>query len=165
VPGSGGTHFQSQHLRGRGRQISEFKATLVYRVSSMTAWVIQRNPILKQSKTKNNRRSSNSNNNNQTNNQSNKQGYLIPASQLCISYLWTFVKEKIKIVHLLKYCHLWYLLSAEKFSFRNTINTWFILLCKYFPSCVHMMHKHMTGSLQMGAGNWTLVLCKISKCS
>jgi hypothetical protein len=31
----------------RGRQISEFKATLVYRVSSRTARATQRNPVLK----------------------------------------------------------------------------------------------------------------------
>jgi hypothetical protein len=34
-------------LRGRGRQISEFKASLVYRVSSKTAKAIQRNPFSK----------------------------------------------------------------------------------------------------------------------
>jgi hypothetical protein len=44
-------------LGGRGRQISEFEASLVYRVSSRTARAIQRNPVLKnktkQNKTKN----------------------------------------------------------------------------------------------------------------
>jgi hypothetical protein len=35
--GSGGAHLQSQHLGGRGRQISMFEASLVYRVSSRTA--------------------------------------------------------------------------------------------------------------------------------
>jgi hypothetical protein len=34
-------------LGGRGRWISEFKASLVYRVSSRRARAIQRNPILK----------------------------------------------------------------------------------------------------------------------
>ena len=33
--------------RGRGRWISEFEASLVYRVSSGTARATQRNPILK----------------------------------------------------------------------------------------------------------------------
>ena len=33
-------------MGGRGRQISEFEAGLVYRVSSRTARAIQRNPIL-----------------------------------------------------------------------------------------------------------------------
>jgi hypothetical protein len=33
-------------LGGRGRQISEFEASLVYRVSSKTARAIQRNPVL-----------------------------------------------------------------------------------------------------------------------
>jgi hypothetical protein len=32
-------------LGGRGRQISEFKASLVYKVSSRTARAIQRNPV------------------------------------------------------------------------------------------------------------------------
>jgi hypothetical protein len=43
-------------LGGRGRQISEFKASLVYKVSSRTARAIQRNPVSKkQSKTKQNK--------------------------------------------------------------------------------------------------------------
>jgi hypothetical protein len=39
-------------LGGRGRQISEFKASLVYRVSSRTARAIQRNPVSKNQKKK-----------------------------------------------------------------------------------------------------------------
>jgi hypothetical protein len=39
-------------LGGRGRQISEFKASLVYRVSSMTARATQRYPVSKNKKTK-----------------------------------------------------------------------------------------------------------------
>jgi hypothetical protein len=39
-------------LGGRGRQISEFKASLVYKVSSKTARAIQRNPVLKKPKKK-----------------------------------------------------------------------------------------------------------------
>jgi hypothetical protein len=34
-------------LGGRGRQISEFEASLVYKVSSRTARAIQRNPVSK----------------------------------------------------------------------------------------------------------------------
>jgi hypothetical protein len=34
-------------LGGRDRQISEFKASLVYKVSSRTAKAIQRNPVSK----------------------------------------------------------------------------------------------------------------------
>jgi hypothetical protein len=34
-------------LRGRGRQISEFEASLVYRVSSRTARATQGNPVSK----------------------------------------------------------------------------------------------------------------------
>jgi hypothetical protein len=37
-------------LRGRGRQISEFKVSLVYKVSSRTARATQRNPVLKNKK-------------------------------------------------------------------------------------------------------------------
>jgi hypothetical protein len=37
-------------LGGRGRQISEFEASLVYRVSSRTARTIQRNPVSKRKK-------------------------------------------------------------------------------------------------------------------
>jgi hypothetical protein len=38
---------------GRGRWISEFKASLVYKVSSRTASAIQRNSVLKNQKKKN----------------------------------------------------------------------------------------------------------------
>jgi hypothetical protein len=50
--GSGGTCLYSQHFggRGRGRQISEFEASLVYRVSFRTPKVIQRNPVSKKKK-------------------------------------------------------------------------------------------------------------------
>jgi hypothetical protein len=36
----------------RGRQISEFEASLVYRVNSRTARAIQRNPVLEKKKKK-----------------------------------------------------------------------------------------------------------------
>jgi hypothetical protein len=39
-------------LGGRGRRISEFEASLVYRVSSRTARAIQRNPVSKNQKQK-----------------------------------------------------------------------------------------------------------------
>jgi hypothetical protein len=39
-------------LGGRGRRISEFKARLVYRVSSRTARATQRNPVSKKKKKK-----------------------------------------------------------------------------------------------------------------
>jgi hypothetical protein len=39
-------------LGGRGRQISEFEASLVYKVSSRTARAIQRNPVSKKPKEK-----------------------------------------------------------------------------------------------------------------
>jgi hypothetical protein len=41
-------------LGGRGRRISEFEASLVYKVSSRTARAIQRNPVSKKQKTKQN---------------------------------------------------------------------------------------------------------------
>jgi hypothetical protein len=37
-------------LGGRGKRISEFKASLVYRVSSRTAMAIQRNPVSEKEK-------------------------------------------------------------------------------------------------------------------
>jgi hypothetical protein len=39
-------------LGGRGRQISEFKASLIYKMSSRTARTIQRNPVSKKTKNK-----------------------------------------------------------------------------------------------------------------
>jgi hypothetical protein len=39
-------------LGGRGRRISEFEASLVYKVSSRTAKATQRNPVSKKTKTK-----------------------------------------------------------------------------------------------------------------
>jgi hypothetical protein len=39
-------------LGGRGRQISEFEASLVYKVSSRTARAIQRNPVSENQKQK-----------------------------------------------------------------------------------------------------------------
>jgi hypothetical protein len=53
--------------RGRGRWISEFEASLVYRVSSRTARTTQRNPVSK-NKTKQNKTKQNKNKpTNQTN--------------------------------------------------------------------------------------------------
>jgi hypothetical protein len=47
-------------LGGRGRQISEFEASLVYKVSSRTARAIQRNPVSKkQTKRKKNQKKKN----------------------------------------------------------------------------------------------------------
>jgi hypothetical protein len=43
-------------LGGRGRRISEFEASLVYRVGSRTARAIQRNPVSKNKKTKKERK-------------------------------------------------------------------------------------------------------------
>jgi hypothetical protein len=43
-------------LGGRGRQISEFEASLVYKVSSRTARATQRNPVSKKTKIKKKRK-------------------------------------------------------------------------------------------------------------
>jgi hypothetical protein len=43
--GSGSAYLWSQHSGGKGRQISELEASLVYRVSSRTARATQRNPV------------------------------------------------------------------------------------------------------------------------
>jgi hypothetical protein len=50
--GHGGTCLLSQHSGSRGRRISEFKASLVYKVSSGTARATQRNPVSKKTKNK-----------------------------------------------------------------------------------------------------------------
>jgi hypothetical protein len=52
-------------LGGRGRQISEFEASQVYRVSSRTARTIQRNSVLK-NKTKQNKTKQNKTKQNKT---------------------------------------------------------------------------------------------------
>jgi hypothetical protein len=44
--GTGGAHLSSHHTGGRGRWISEFKASLIYIGSSGTARAIQRKPVL-----------------------------------------------------------------------------------------------------------------------
>jgi hypothetical protein len=44
------------HLGGRGRWISEFEASLVYKVSSRTARAIQRNPVSKRNKKQTNKK-------------------------------------------------------------------------------------------------------------
>jgi hypothetical protein len=81
--------FNPQHLGGRGRWISEFKASLVYRVSSRTAKATQRNPVLKKQNT-------------QTNKQTNKQktsclyhfymifASCIPGLAVCSDYIYSF---------------------------------------------------------------------------
>jgi hypothetical protein len=48
--------FNPSSWGGRGRQISEFKASLVYKVSSRTARAIQRNPVSEKNKTKQNKK-------------------------------------------------------------------------------------------------------------
>jgi hypothetical protein len=42
-------------MGGRGRQISEFEASLVYKVSSKTVRAIQRNPVSKQTNKRTNK--------------------------------------------------------------------------------------------------------------
>jgi hypothetical protein len=48
--GGGGARLESQHLGGRGRRISMFEASLVYRMNSMTARATPRNPVSKNQK-------------------------------------------------------------------------------------------------------------------
>ena len=50
--GSGGASLKSQHLGGRGRQISENEASQDYKVSYRTARAIQINPVSKNQKKK-----------------------------------------------------------------------------------------------------------------
>ena len=49
-----GLYHQSQHLGGRDRQISEFEASLVYKMSSRIAKTTQRNSVLKNKNKSNN---------------------------------------------------------------------------------------------------------------
>jgi hypothetical protein len=49
-------------LGGRGRQISEFETSLVYKMSSRTARAIQRNPVSKKTKTKTKTKTQDNNN-------------------------------------------------------------------------------------------------------
>jgi hypothetical protein len=50
IPGGSGACFYSKNLGGRGRQISKYETTLVYRVSFRIAWDTQRNPVSKTNK-------------------------------------------------------------------------------------------------------------------
>jgi hypothetical protein len=52
VPGGGAARLQSQHSGGRGRWISEFEDSLVYKVSSRTATAIQIDRVSKKKKKK-----------------------------------------------------------------------------------------------------------------
>jgi hypothetical protein len=58
-------------LGGRGKWISEFEASLVYKVSSKTARAIQRNPVL-ENKTKQNKTKQNKTKQNKTQNRKQK---------------------------------------------------------------------------------------------
>jgi hypothetical protein len=51
LPGTIKNPNLSQHLGGRGRQISEFQDSLAYRLSSRTARATQRNPVSKNKQT------------------------------------------------------------------------------------------------------------------
>jgi hypothetical protein len=55
LPGMVAHFFNPSTRRGRGRWISEFKASLVYKVSSRTARAIKRNPVAKNQKKKKNK--------------------------------------------------------------------------------------------------------------
>jgi hypothetical protein len=62
-------------LGGRGRWISEFEASLVYRVSSRTARALQRNPVSKKKKQKKTKKKQKKNKNKtKTNKKTNKNG-------------------------------------------------------------------------------------------
>jgi hypothetical protein len=54
----------ARSLGGRGRRISEFEASLVYKVSSRTARAIQKNPVSKNQKKKQNKTKKQKNKNN-----------------------------------------------------------------------------------------------------
>jgi hypothetical protein len=69
-------------LGGRGRQISEFKVSLVYKVSSRTARAVQRNPVSKnQNQTKPNQTKPNKQKKPTTKTKQQKQNHPIPKVQ------------------------------------------------------------------------------------
>jgi hypothetical protein len=71
-------------LGGRGRQFSEFKASLVYRVSSRTARATQRNPV---SKNKQTNKQTNKKNKTKTKNMSFEKVYnLVPLKECLILF-------------------------------------------------------------------------------
>jgi hypothetical protein len=53
-------------MGGRGRRISEFQASLVYKVSSRTARATQRNPVSKNKQNKTNKQKNKTKNNKKT---------------------------------------------------------------------------------------------------
>jgi hypothetical protein len=61
-------------LGGRGRQISEFKASLIYKVNSRTARAIQRNSVSKNQKQNPNQNKTKTKTNKQANKQIGKSG-------------------------------------------------------------------------------------------
>ena len=101
-------------LGGRGRWISEFEASLVYRVSSRTARAIQRNPVLKKTNPKKQKRQKRNQNSHHRCGclpacgwilhehvvpREGRRGYLIPRSwspmaESCGSWNWTQVLGK-----------------------------------------------------------------------
>jgi hypothetical protein len=69
-------------LGGRGRRISEFETSMVYRVSARTARAIQRNPVKKKKKKKENKRKEKRKRENETNETS------------CLSFYNTIIKNR-----------------------------------------------------------------------
>jgi hypothetical protein len=67
-------------LGGRGRQISEVEASLVYRVSSRTVRATQKNPVSKKQKTKKQKKQTK---NKPKNKQTNKQKDCINLEKVC----------------------------------------------------------------------------------
>jgi hypothetical protein len=90
-------------LGGRSRLISEFEASLVYKVSSRTARTIQRNPVSKKKKTKNKKQTKKNHQKNKTKQNKNKKRIKNPSqpptsehsSSLCeyfdVFYAWTSI--------------------------------------------------------------------------
>jgi hypothetical protein len=77
-------------MGGRGRWISEFKASLVYRVNSRTARDTQRNPVSKKPKKKKER-------NKQTNKQTNKLLSFVRTGGYCIKLIKQAHKSQYQI--------------------------------------------------------------------
>jgi hypothetical protein len=84
-------------LGGRGRQISEFEASLVYKVGSKTARAIQRNPVSKKKKKKKNKKQNKIKKHKQKNKQKNQTPNLPP--KRILSGLYSFLNSNpIKLI-------------------------------------------------------------------
>jgi hypothetical protein len=85
-------------MGGRGRLISEFKASLVYRVSSKTASAIQRNPVLENKNKKQNKQQQQQNKQQQQQKNPNIQQATLVFSQWDYFKIYSVQKKKLDLI-------------------------------------------------------------------